>query len=157
MAQFNKENFKTYVDNFGNKIIKISASKGPGRKKIDKFVEVIDQSIDVKWISRFVLGKHYRSFSTVEFQRFLGLYRSHMINNYGTKFSSYKGKRFVVKDVKFQKIFYLVDSEFYSVDSNAPILVSFRLKKRGDDIYIIDFIAEGISLLESFASNLRLM
>ncbi len=153
-AQFNKQDFKDYTEKFADKVIKISASKLSDQKKVDELITIIDESIDLKWISRFVLGKHYKTFSISEFQRFLELYRKYMINTYATKFSSYKGKKFLIKDIKFQKIFYLADTEFYSVDSNVPILVSFRLKKRGDKIYIIDFIPEGISLLESQRSEL---
>ncbi len=153
-AQFNKEDFEKYVDKFGQKIIKISASKISDKQRVEKLVKLIDESVDIKWISRFVLGKHYRSFSTAEFQRFLTLYKKYMINSYGSKFATYKGSKFVVNDIKFQKIFYLAETEFYSVDKTVPISVGFRMKKRGDEIYIIDFIAEGVSLLESQRSEL---
>ncbi len=152
--QFSQNDYKDFIQNLGDSIVNISSSSHSEKKKVKTLVNLIDKSIDSKWISRFVLGKHYRSFSKDQYNQFLNLYRQFMINSYGQKFLYYRGSNFEVGDVKFQKIFYQIDSKFYTVGSPHPVLVSFRAKKSKGSIIVIDFIAEGVSLLESQRSEL---
>ena len=152
-SQFAQDDYKAYIEKFGKNIVDISTDKISDKKKMEKLVSLVDASIDAKWISRFVLGKHYKLFSSSQFDKFVNIYRDYMINSYAPKFLSYKGTMFSVNDVKFQKIFYNVSTEFYAVSNPKPISVSFRVKKRNDTIFIIDFIPEGISLLESQRSE----
>lgn len=152
-SQFTQDDYRVYIEKFGKNIIDISAEKISDKKKMGKLISLVEASIDAKWISRFVLGKHYKSFSEAQFEKFVGIYRDYLINSYAPKFLSYNGTMFTVNDVKFQNIFYNVSTDFYAVNKPKPASVSFRIKKRGDTILIIDFIPEGISLLESQRSE----
>ncbi len=145
---------KKFVEEIGNKIISIANEKGsPEEKKKEKIITVIDDVIDTDWIARFVLGKNYKSFSEQEKDRFIKLYRDFMINTYGPKFKNYNGRKFTVNDVVEQKGFYLAKAEFLPKDSNNPIYVDFRVKERQGKLVILDFIAEGISLIETQRSE----
>ena len=153
-SEFKDEKIHSYISDFCSQIITISASDSNKQAKISNAIKLIDDNVNSKWISRFVLGKHYRSFSKEEFDRFKTLYRNYMINAYAPKFLSYKGKICKVLSVSNQKLFYNVKTEFVSVDNPKPFDVSFRVKDKNDNFFIIDFIAEGISLLESQRSEL---
>ena len=52
-----------------------------------------------------------------------------------------------------QNGFYVAKAEFLPKDSNIPILVDFRVKERNGKLVILDFIAEGISLIETKRSE----
>jgi len=145
---------KVFINEVGSQIIKSAADKklSVAQRKA-KIISVIDESIDAEWIARFVLGKNYRTMSEEHKAAFTELYRDFMINTYGPKFQSYNGKRFDVTDVTEQNGFYIAKAEFLPKDSNTAILVSFRVKERSNKLVILDFIAEGISLIETQRSE----
>jgi len=145
---------KVFINEIGSQIIKSADDKklSVAQRKA-KIISVIDESIDADWIARFVLGKNYRTMSEEHKAAFTKLYRDFMINTYGPKFQSYNGKRFDVTDVTEQNGFYIAKAEFLPKDSNAAILVSFRVKERANKLVILDFIAEGISLIETQRSE----
>jgi phospholipid transport system substrate-binding protein len=145
---------RTFVSDVGNKIISLAAEKGVSEGKlVTKIINVIDVSIDADWIARFVLGKNYKTANPEQIQRFTKLYRDFMINTYGPKFKNYNGRKFDVKEVVEQSGFYVAKAEFWPKESNAPISVDFRVKERGGKLVIVDFIAEGISLIETQRSE----
>ena len=145
---------KVFINEVGSQIIKSADDKklSVAQRKA-KIISVIDESIDAEWIARFVLGKNYRTMSEEHKAAFTELYRDFMINTYGPKFQSYNGKRFDVTDIAEQNGFYIAKAEFLPKDSNAAILVSFRVKERANKLVILDFIAEGISLIETQRSE----
>lgn len=114
---------------------------------------MIDGAIDAEWIGRFVLGKNYKTATDAQRQRFTSLYRDFMINTYGPKFKNYNGRKFTVNEITEQGGFYVAKSEFLPRDSNVPISVDFRVKERNGKLVILDFIAEGISLIETQRSE----
>lgn len=147
------EQVKKFVNEIGNKIISIASEKNVSEeKKKSKIIAVIDQSIDSDWIARFVLGKNYKTADKADQERFTKLYREFMINTYGPKFKNYNGRNFEVLEVTERSGFYVAKAEF-TPHSGAAISVDFRVKERGGKLVILDFIAEGISLIETQRSE----
>lgn len=144
---------RKFVEEIGNKVITIAAEKTPDATRRAKIIKVIDGVIDAEWIGRFVLGKNYKSSTELQRQRFTNLYRDFMINTYGPKFKDYNGRKFTVNEVIEQGGFYIAKAEFLPRDSNTPISVDFRVKERNGKLVILDFIAEGISLIETQRSE----
>lgn len=154
-AQLNEESeVKIFVENVGNQIINIANDKTLNEaKKREKIINEIDKVIDSEWIAKFVLGKNYKNLSDKQKQDFTRLYREFMINTYGPKFKNYNGKKFTVNEVEKQSSFYIARAEFLPKDSDEPILTDFRVKKKDGKLYVLDFIAEGISLIETQRSE----
>lgn len=149
-----KSKISAFVNDVGSKIITIAGEKGLSEeKKKEKIITIIDEAIDADWISRFVLGKNYKNISDENKVKFSKLYRDFMINTYGPKFKNYNGRKFTVISVAEQNSFYIAKSEFLPRDSNVPISVDFRVKERNGKLVILDFIAEGISLIETQRSE----
>lgn len=145
---------KKFVEALGNKIITIASEKKISEaRKRTKITEVIDKAIDARWIGRFVLGKNYRTANDQQRQRFTSLYRDFMVNTYGPKFKNYNGRKFTVNKVVKQGGFYIAKAEFLPRDTNVPVSVDFRVKDRKGKLAILDFIAEGISLIETQRSE----
>lgn len=143
-----------FVEEIGNTIIKIASDTSLSEtKKKDKIIAVIDTAIDSNWIGRFVLGKNYKTANDAEKERFTKLYRDFMINTYGPKFKNYNGRKFTVNEVVEQGGFFIAKAEFLPRTSNVPISVDFRVKERDGKLVILDFIAEGVSLIETQRSE----
>lgn len=145
---------KIFVEELGGNIIKIASETGISEdKKRDKIIAIIDTAIDSNWIARFVLGKNYKTASDAQKEQFTQLYRNFMINTYGPKFKDYNGRKFTVTDVVEQKGFFLAKAEFLPKNSNIPILIDFRVNERKGRLFILDFIAEGVSLIATQRSE----
>ncbi len=148
------EQVKTFINDVGNQIINIAADKKlSSEQKKSNIISVIDKSIDADWIARFVLGKNYNTASDSQKESFAKLYREFMINTYGPKFQNYNGRRFEVLSVSKQGNFYIAKSEFLPQDSKTPVDVSFRVKDKNGKLVILDFVAEGVSLIETQRSE----
>jgi phospholipid transport system substrate-binding protein len=153
-AEQKSSEVKTFVEEVGNNIIKIAGeSKLSESNKKDKIIAVIDTAIDSNWIARFVLGKNYKTATDPQKERFTKLYRDFMINTYGPKFKNYNGRSFTVNEVVEQGGFFIAKAEFLPKNSNVPISVDFRVKERDGKLAILDFIAEGVSLIETQRSE----
>ncbi|MBM3580100.1 MAG: ABC transporter substrate-binding protein [Alphaproteobacteria bacterium] len=148
------DDVKKFVEEIGNKIVIIASDKKlTDAKKREKIIMVIDGVIDADWIARFVLGKNYKTATDRQRELFTKLYRDFMINTYGPKFKNYNGRKFTVNDVAEQGGFYVAKAEFLPYDSKIPISTDFRAKERNGKLVILDFIAEGISLIETQRSE----
>jgi len=154
-AQSSEESeVKIFIEKVGNQIINIANEKTLSEaKKREKIINEIDKVIDSEWIAKFVLGKNYKNLTDLQKKEFIQLYRDFMINTYGPKFKNYNGKKFSVNEVEKQSSFYIARGEFLPKDSNEPILTDFRVKKKDGKLYVLDFIAEGISLIETQRSE----
>jgi phospholipid transport system substrate-binding protein len=145
---------RKFVEEMGGKIIKIANEKDASEaKKKSQIIAIIDDSIDANWIARFVLGKNYKTASEAQKDHFIKLYRDFMINTYGPKFKNYNGRKFTVNEVVEQSGFFIAKAEFLPRSSNVPISVDFRVKERDGKLMILDFIAEGVSLIETQRSE----
>ncbi len=149
-----EQDVKKFVEEVGNKIIKIASKTNLSEtKKRSEIISVVDSAIDASWISRFVLGKNYHNINNQQKQEFSKLYRSFMINTYGPKFKNYNGRKFTVNSVEERSGFYIAKAEFLPRESDIPIDVDFRVKDNNDQLVILDFVAEGISLIETQRSE----
>lgn len=153
-SAFNDQDVRKFVGNIGGEIVSIANEKNLSEaKKRDKIIAVIDNVIDSDWIARFVLGKNYKTATDDQKNEFSKLYRSFMINTYGPKFKNYNGRKFTVTNVTEQNSFYVAKAEFLPRNSDIAIFVDFRVKDRNGKLVILDFITEGVSLIETQRSE----
>lgn len=142
-----------FVENVGNGVVNIAKENISEAKKKSKIIDLIDKSIDANWIARFVLSKNYRKATAKQREQFKSLYRQFMINTYGPKFKNYNGKKFEVIKVEKRGRYYLAKAEFLPANSQTHISVDFRVKDKKGKLVILDFVAEGVSLIETQRSE----
>jgi phospholipid transport system substrate-binding protein len=156
LAQNNppQDMIRDFVQILGDQIIDVAKDKSLSEvQRKQKIINLIDKSTDSKWIARFVLGKNHKTANEEQKKQFMSMYREFMINTYGPKFNSYDGKKFTVNSVEKQSNFYLVKSEFTPKNSEVVIFFDFRIKENEGNFLIVDFIAEGVSLIETQRSE----
>ena len=145
---------REFVQIVGDQIIDVAKDKSLNEvQRKQKIINIIDKSTDSKWIARFVLGKNHKTANEEQRKQFMSMYREFMINTYGPKFNSYDGKKFAVNSVEKQSNFYLVKSEFTPKNSDVAIFFDFRIKENEGNFFIVEFIAEGVSLIETQRSE----
>ena len=146
---------ETFIKNFGNKIITTASNKSFSvEERKQQLIKEIENIVDSKWISRFVLAKHYGTASKLQKDRFEGLYHDFMIYTYAPSFKGYNNEKFEIIDSMQQGKYYVVKCLFFP--SEGPkVNVSFRLKKANgtNNFVLLDIIAEGVSLIETQRSE----
>ena len=62
-------------------------------EKEKRFGKLFDENFDVPSISRFVLGKYWKSATTNQKKVFFVTFRNYMVKTYSSRFSEYSGEK----------------------------------------------------------------
>ncbi len=148
---------ENFVNNLGDKIIAVASNnKLKVNQRRDRLTNIIDEVVDTNWISKFVLGKHYRRATNFQREKFKELYHEFMVNTYGPKFNGYNGEKFSITGIINDSSYYTAKCIFYPKDS-ANVNLSFRVRKNkaGNQpkFLIFDIVTEGVSLIETQRSE----
>ncbi len=122
--------------------------------------EVIFSRVDFNALSRWVLGKYWRTASLQQREAFIAEFREMMLRNYLHSVSAYRdnGVRFLPLRGDMGNGLAVVNAE---IDQpNGPVVhVTFRMRRVTDEWLIYDVAVEGISLVTthrtSFSQQIR--
>lgn len=143
-----------YADTLGNEVLAIIGRKDIAEdEKQNKLRSIFQQNVDVNWIGKFVLGKHWRQATPEQQQQYIGYYGTFLINNYTSKFKHYTGETFHIahaQDVGDGE--YLLSTEI--IRPGAPkVLVDYRVCNTPKGFRIYDIVVEGVSLINTQRSE----
>lgn len=141
------------VTNLTSEIIKTTSNKSLSENvKRDQVFKEIDKVIDAEWIAKFTLGKNYKNLDNNQQKKFIDLYHQYVVKTYGPKLKNYGNLKFKILQTIEQGKFIVVKTEFEP--QNSPkVFIDFKLKDKGQNLVIIDFIAEGVSFIETQRSE----
>ena len=153
-----KAELQNFVNSLGNKIIAIASNnKINSKKKKEQLANIINQNVDIEWITKFVLGRHYKAASIGQKNKFGDLYRQFVINSYVPKFIEYGGAKFTITDVVSDSNYDVVKCVVNLKGDAANINLDFRVRAGGADskqkLLVFDFVAEGVSFIEAQRSE----
>ena len=117
------------------------------QEKEARFGKLFDENFDVPSISRFVLGKYWKSATTTQKKEFIVTFRNYIVKTYSSRFSEYTGEKLTLINSENQsnpKLF-IVHTALNREDA-PPIKVDWRVGLKKDRYVILDIIIEGISL-----------
>ncbi len=148
-----------FVEHLGGEVVGIL--KSPDVKVSDRqrrFQTLFVQTFDAPTIGRFVLGQYWQKTSEDQRRSYLELFTDYVAAIYAVQFSHYEGQTFKTTGV--QPIAggdNAVEAEIEG-SGKAPIKVTFRVRREGDALRIVDVMVEGVSLIvtkrDEFASVL---
>ena len=111
----------------------------------DHFRRILQQSFELKLIARFTLGRFWRRASAAQQKEYTRLFEDFIVKAYATRFSDYKGEKFIVGKVRnINNRDTLVQSELTLADGRK-IPVYWRVRN-GKSLKIIDVLVEGVSM-----------
>ncbi|MGH6973358.1 MAG: MlaC/ttg2D family ABC transporter substrate-binding protein [Stellaceae bacterium] len=141
-----------FMAKLGDQVIQlIGNQQAPVADRKQKFATLMNQSFDVDGISRFVLGRYYRTASDSERQQFEQVFDKYMIDVYWGHFNQYTGQRFVVtKKTPEGTDTTLVYSQIIQPGGQKPVNVVWRVVNNGGKYQISDVSIEGVSELVSY-------
>ena len=140
-----------FMAKLGDQVIQlIGNQQTPVAERKQKFATLMNQSFDVDGISRFVLGRYYRTASDSERQQFEQVFDKYMIDVYWGHFNQYTGQRFVVTKKTPEGADTLVYSQIIQPSGQQPVNVVWRVVNHGGKYQISDVSIEGVSELVSY-------
>ncbi len=112
----------------------------------ERYGQILDRDFDLKWISRFVLGRYWRRLSEADRKHYQALFRDLVIHTYAQRFTSHSHYAVEVIGHGFSKQGHIMVETRASDGSMAPISLDWRLMNNGDGFKVIDLVIAGISL-----------
>ena len=138
----------SYVISTTEKAIKTLTDKSTDpQEKEARFGKLFDENFDIPSISRFVLGKYWKSATTTQKKEFIVTFRNYIVKTYSSRFSEYTGEKLTLINSENEsnpKLF-IVHTALNREDA-PPIKVDWRVGLKKDRYVILDIIIEGISL-----------
>ena len=110
-----------------------------------KFVALMDRYFEMDVVSRFVLGRYWRSISQEEISNFATLLQNYLALNYANQFKELNGEQFVVGNETQNNKDTFVNSQFVRPDG-PPVSIVWRMREFDNEFKIIDVSIEGLSM-----------
>lgn len=128
-------------------------------EKTARFRKLFNQGFDIPAISRFVIGRTWRSTSDADQEAFIALFEDVIVYTWSRRFNEYSGQTIKVLGTSPDgETGTLVDSVIVD-DAGQTISAQWRLRQREDSLRIVDIIIEGVSMSityrQDYASVIR--
>ncbi len=115
-------------------------------ERIAQFRSVIAANFDLDLVSRFVLGRHWRSASEQERAAFREVFEDYLVVSYARKLETYSGESLEIGEARqINAKDTLVTSKLIR-SQDDPITVAWRLRRQDGRWRIFDLVVEGVSL-----------
>ena len=126
-----------------------------------RFKEIVHEYIAFKSIARWVLGgRHWRSASEDQREKYLTLFEELMVATYAHRFQNYAGEKLIVTGTRVIDAGQtLVQTTLMRPNADKPLRVDWRVRETEGAHRVIDIMVEGLSMAQSqrseFSSLLR--
>lgn len=112
-----------------------------------RFRALLEKKFDMAAISRFVLGRYWRTASEAQRAEFQRLFEDFIVASYSARFGEYRGDAFrVVGSTVDDGGVTIVHSRINMPASSEQVRVDWRLRDRNGDFAIVDIVVEGVSM-----------
>lgn len=153
-AQADVGQAKAYVNDLGNRALQVMQSGQPEAQKLSQLEQMFTNQVDIEWVAKFVLGKHWRAATPDQQARYIENYRAFLVKHYTSKFTEYTSETFEVTgqrdDGNGQ---YTLDMKIVR-PGKEDVNVAYRVREsEAGGLKIFDIIVEGVSLITTQRSE----
>jgi len=138
-----------FVRSVGDEVVGVLQATEPGSEpRKQQLRAIFTRVFDTQAIAEFVVGRHWRTLTEDERQRYLELFPSYVAALYAMQFSEYRGQTFAAGGTRSSGgVESFVSGELRGAHSEKPMALEFRVAARGDAMKIRDVKVDGISML----------
>lgn len=108
--------------------------------------QLLNDHFDMAAISRFVLGRYYRSANEAQRVEFRRLFVDFVVRSYAARFGENRGQRFNVTGASVDSGGTVLVHSTVDIPSAEVIHVDWGLRGAGSNLAIVDIIVEGVSM-----------
>ena len=144
---------KSFVDNVAVQVLALVKNEKLSKdQKQSKIEAIFSDKVDINFVAKFVLGKHWRTATPAQQSKYVSAYRPFILKNYAGKLTKYSGQTYTLKNARVDG-----DASVVTMEINDPngqnVIVDYRLRGDAGAFRIIDITVEGVSLLTTQRSE----
>lgn len=146
---------KEFIEELGREVIQIVANNSEDlNRKTAELSSLFFQTIDVKWIGKFAMGRYYKELSPEQQIKYDSLFSQYLLNSYLPYFMKYTQETMQIVNVSNHSANeYLVQTEIIRINKEA-FKVQYMVRFNENGSYsIFDIIVEGVSLINTKRSE----
>jgi phospholipid transport system substrate-binding protein len=148
----NPDAAKQFVDTVATQVLALVKNDSISQADKQSRIETIfADKVDIPFVAKFVLGKHWRTATPAQQKDYVAAYRPFILKNYANKLTEYSGQTYGLKNARVDG-----DASVVTMEINDPngqkVNVDYRLKGEGS-FKIVDITVEGVSLLATQRSE----
>ena len=132
---------------------KVVTGSAPLKQRQETFRSVFTNNADMDTITKFVLGRSYKSASEEERQAFSKAFTDSVILTWTSRFMNYAGTEIVFQDTRQDKNDYYVTSSMTIPNSDSNINLIWRVRDNGGQLKLVDIVAEGVSMIQTYRTE----
>ena len=111
-----------------------------------RFRRLLNDHFDMAAISRFILGRYYRSANEAQRVEFQRLFVDFVVRSYAARLGENRGERFSVTGSSVENDGMVLVHSTIAIPSSEEIHVDWRLRGAESNLAIVDIIVEGVSM-----------
>lgn len=144
-----------FVDKIAQQVISIvKDDKLNKNMKTDQIFKLLNDNFDLKWMSKFVIGKNYRQLSDQQKSEYQDIYGKFFLYSYLPNLMKYTNESFKIdRSNTSEDGLYTIYTAIIRDNGQEPILINYQIKEKDGQYKVIDVIVEGVSAIMSQRSE----
>jgi phospholipid transport system substrate-binding protein len=136
-----------FMQKLGNDAIdELTDPAVPTPERQARFRRLLNDHFDMAAISKFVLGRYWRTADEAQRAEFRTLFEDFIVVSYSARFSEYRGEAFKVSGSNAEGGGTILVHSKIDMPTSEDIRVDWRLRARDGQFAIVDIIVEGVSM-----------
>jgi phospholipid transport system substrate-binding protein len=141
------EGAEKFIDKMASKALSFLSNESLSQdKKRIEFEALLNESFDMKTISRFSLGRYWRVSSDQQKKEYQKLFREMVIDVYSARFLEYSGQEFETRGYRPDGTKDTIVNSFVITDKGPDVQVDWRVRFKNGKYQVVDVIVEGVSM-----------
>ncbi len=144
---------KSFVDGLASRVMAIVKDDAFSRTdKQTRIEQLFVDKVDINFVARFVLGKHWRTATPQQQKEYVTAYRPFILKNYAGRLAKYSGQTYELRGSRNDGDASIVTMEIID-PQGQNVMVDYRLRSEGGGFKVVDITVEGVSLLTTQRSE----
>ena len=130
---------------------RILSSSDPVESKIINLNDLAENNVDINRIAKYTLGKHRKTISDEEINKYFKLYKKYFLKNFSSRLIDYTNPEIIIVDENvINENFTIVNTILEATSKNPELKISWRvITKNPNKPLILDLLIEGLSLAKA--------
>ena len=130
---------------------RILSSSDPVEAKIINLNDLAENNVDINRIAKYTLGKHRKTISDEEINKYFKLYKKYFLKNFSSRLIDYTNPEIIIVDENvINENFTIVNTILEATSKNPELKISWRvITKNPSKPLILDLLIEGLSLAKA--------
>ena len=145
-----------FVQSTVNRASQILSDDISKSEKIEKLKQVAIDTVDIKGIGFYTLGKYRKELSDAQKEKYNELFKNYFLKSFSSRLAEYTNPKIDVQSQeKLSENYTIVSSVLVATDTRPEVKIQWRIyTKNPDKPMIRDLIIEGLSLARTQKRNL---